>query len=294
MERINEVIMQIIAMYVAADHKNWDTYLPSATFAYNTSLSETTDNTPFFLTYGHEPVKLPNVALLLPMVQSNSVVYHQERFIRQVAATRQLAALCTQQAQHRMKLYYYQHAKDYPVIVGHKVWIYNPAVKPGISKILCSLWHGPFCLWDQITPVFFKVFNLPGKLQKGSVHVNQMKQHFKYDDPPQYDPIETLPEENYELLESPAESCENIEMKFPDIFLENYIEKLAEINLLPELMKLLQLKQKTKRNQDKDNHFDITTLSTHAFNRGKKVLLTQWKKKHLLAIMVCLIVCLTL
>ena len=52
--------------------------------------------------------------------------------------------------------------------------------------------------------------------------------------------------------------------------LENYIEKLAEINLLPELMKPLQLKQKTKRNQDKDNHFDITTLSTHPFNRGKK------------------------
>ena len=123
MERINEVIMQIIAMYVAADHKNWDTYLPSATFAYNTSLSETTNNTPFFLTCGHEPVKLPNVALLLPMVQSNSVVYHQERFIRQVAATRQLAALCTQQAQHRMKLYYDQHAKDHPFRVGHKVWI---------------------------------------------------------------------------------------------------------------------------------------------------------------------------
>ena len=79
MERINEVITQIIAMYVAADHRNWDTYLPSATFAYNTSLSETTDNTPFFLTYGHEQVKLPNVALLLPMVQSNSVVYHQDR-----------------------------------------------------------------------------------------------------------------------------------------------------------------------------------------------------------------------
>ena len=68
-----------MAKYVAADHKDWDTYLSSATFAYNTSLSETIDNTPFFLTYGHEPVKLPNVALLLPMVQSNSVVYHQER-----------------------------------------------------------------------------------------------------------------------------------------------------------------------------------------------------------------------
>ena len=178
MERINEVITQIIAMYVAADHRNWDTYLPSATFAYNTSLSETIDNTPFFLTYGHEPVKLPNVALLLPMVQSTSVVYQQEQFIWYIATARQLAALCTQQAQHRMKLYYDQHAKDHPFRVGHKVWIYNPAVKPGMSKELCSLWHGPSCLGDQITPVSFKVTNLPGKLQKGSVHVNQMKPNF--------------------------------------------------------------------------------------------------------------------
>ena len=32
-KRINEVIIQIIAMYMASDHKDWDAYLPSATFA---------------------------------------------------------------------------------------------------------------------------------------------------------------------------------------------------------------------------------------------------------------------
>ena len=37
-ERINGVIMQIIAMYVASDHKDCNTYLPPATYAYNTSL----------------------------------------------------------------------------------------------------------------------------------------------------------------------------------------------------------------------------------------------------------------
>ena len=35
-------------------------------------------------------------------------------------------------------------------------------------------------------------------------------------------------------------------------------------------MKPLQLKQKTKRNQENINHFDITTLPIRAFNRGKK------------------------
>ena len=34
-ELINGVIMQIIVMYVAADHKDWDTYLPSATCKHN-------------------------------------------------------------------------------------------------------------------------------------------------------------------------------------------------------------------------------------------------------------------
>ena len=111
--------MQIIIMYVASHHRNWDTYLPSATYAYNTSLSETTDDTPFFLTYGREPVKLLDVALLPPMIRSKSVDYHREQLIRQIRTAIQLAAECTQQAQQRMKLYYDQHAKDHPFRVGH-------------------------------------------------------------------------------------------------------------------------------------------------------------------------------
>ena len=183
-ERINGVIMQIIAMYVASDHKDWDTYIPSTTYAHNTSISETIGDSPFFLTYGRKPVKLPDDALLLSLIRSNSVDYHWERLIRQIRTARQLASECTQQAQQRMKLYNDQHAKDHSFRVGHKVWIYNPAVKPGLSKKLCYLWHGPFRLIEQITPVSFKVVNIQGKLQKGSIHVNCMKQYFTYDDPP--------------------------------------------------------------------------------------------------------------
>ena len=64
--------MQIIVKHVASAHKDWDTYLPSAMNAYNTSLSETTDDTSFFLTYCCKPVKIPDVALLPPMVAKMS------------------------------------------------------------------------------------------------------------------------------------------------------------------------------------------------------------------------------
>ena len=73
MERINEIVMQIIAMYVATDHKDWDTYLQSAKYVYNISLSETTDDAPSFSTYVREPVKLPDVALLPPMLTVNNI-----------------------------------------------------------------------------------------------------------------------------------------------------------------------------------------------------------------------------
>ena len=114
------------------DHKDWDTYLSSAVYAYNISLSKTTGDTPFFLTYGREPVKLPDVALLLLMTQPRSVDYHREQLIRQIRTARRLAAECTQQARQRIKLYYNQHAKDHPFRVGHKVWIYYAAVKQGL------------------------------------------------------------------------------------------------------------------------------------------------------------------
>lgn len=80
-ECISGVIMQIITVCVASDYKDWDTYRPSSTYAYNTSLSEETDETPFFLTYGHKPVTLPDVALLTPMIQSKSEDYYQEQLI---------------------------------------------------------------------------------------------------------------------------------------------------------------------------------------------------------------------
>ena len=258
-------------MYVASDHKDWDTYLPSATCAFNTSLSKTTDDTLFFLTYGREPVKLP-VALLPPLMRSNSVDYHRVQSIRQISTAGQLATECTQQTQQRLKLYYDQHAKDHPFRVGHKVWIYNPATKPGLSKKLCSLWHDPFLLIEQITPVF-KVANLQGKLQKDPILVNRMKQYFTYDEPP----IDPPPQNNFkENSPNPAPGPQTLfrespgtgDMELVDGILPNnsrhttsdHVEDLQEINTLPDLTESQQQQLKIEDVQDIDNQLDTTTL----------------------------------
>ena len=45
----------------AQTKKDDNTYLKFAVYLHNTSMSETAGDTPFFLIYGHEPIKLPDV-----------------------------------------------------------------------------------------------------------------------------------------------------------------------------------------------------------------------------------------
>ena len=47
-ELINAVAKQIITMHAASDHKVWDIYLSSPTYVYNTILSKTAGDAPFF------------------------------------------------------------------------------------------------------------------------------------------------------------------------------------------------------------------------------------------------------
>ena len=53
-ERSNRTIQNILRTRVNASQKDWDTYLPSTVFAYNTSVHSVTEYTPYFLMFGRE------------------------------------------------------------------------------------------------------------------------------------------------------------------------------------------------------------------------------------------------
>ena len=57
-ERFNSFISQSLSMYISANQKDWDEFLPSILFAYHTLLQATTGDSPFYLLYGREP-RLP-------------------------------------------------------------------------------------------------------------------------------------------------------------------------------------------------------------------------------------------
>ena len=107
-ERTNGKITQIIVMFVSSNKKDSDTYLKSTVYAYNTSMSETTGNTLFFLTCGCEPIKLPDISFLPPSSLSRCVNHYREKIINEVRIARTHAT--GHKSQQKMKEYYGQQA----------------------------------------------------------------------------------------------------------------------------------------------------------------------------------------
>ena len=98
------------------------------------------------------------------------------------------------------------------------IWIYNPAIKTGLSKKLCSLWHGPFRLVEKTTPVTFRVTHEKEKGLKATVHGNGMKQFYSPLDKPYNGTSPTVIKQNVkdlndesELLSDEADEMDEIE-----------------------------------------------------------------------------------
>ena len=58
--------------------------------------------------------------------------------------------------------------------VGDRVWLYVPAIKPGKTKKLSSLWRGPYTVLDKTSPVNYSI-QLIGVTTAVTVHRNRLK-----------------------------------------------------------------------------------------------------------------------
>ena len=63
MERVNQVIEDMLQAYVTKKQSNWEEYLPHLDFAYNSSKHSTAWFSPFMLMYGFQPRSLIAIEL---------------------------------------------------------------------------------------------------------------------------------------------------------------------------------------------------------------------------------------
>ncbi|XP_028417823.1 uncharacterized protein LOC114542487 [Dendronephthya gigantea] len=210
-ERFNSIISQSLSMYVSANQKDWDEFLPSILFAYRTSPQATTGDSPFYLLYGREP-RLPiDVNILPPQTDklSTSIAEHRARIVSQLEEAQRLAKANTERTQQQMKARYDLKSKPDTYRIGQRVWVFTPKTQKGLSKKLLHCWHGPYRIAEKVSPVNFKLRNLANRLIATPVHVNRMKLFYDANERP-IEPPNDLVDDDFSMREDdiPLDSFE--------------------------------------------------------------------------------------
>ena len=87
-------------------------YIPYALFAYRTSIHESTQETPFFLMHGRQPVLPIEAALCPPTLSYSSAEYYKEETNQRLQEAFTLVKSNTQKTQQRQKEYNDRNSSD--------------------------------------------------------------------------------------------------------------------------------------------------------------------------------------
>lgn len=182
-ERFNRTLESMLAKVVQANQRDWDIHLPKVLFAYRTAIHESTQFTPYHLTFGRSPM-LPVDVMLgrqpSKLVEDGEVVKlphfveETHQYFNDAYAT--VRSNLTQ-AHQRQKLAFDKKEHGETFRVGDRVWLYTPAVKEGRSRKLATQWRGPYTIVDKTSSVNYRI-QLIGTTHQTVVHRNRLKPVF--------------------------------------------------------------------------------------------------------------------
>src|SRR6202522_1632379 len=175
-ERVNQVMEDMLRMYVMNNKTQWEKYLPLVEFAYNNSYHSSIGMPPYEALYGR-PCRTPlswdrledRVTVGLELIQEME---------EQVIQIRQRL----KEAQDRQKSYADAHRTDRSYEVGDQVFIHirpnKSTIRFGKGTKLSPWFIGPFRIQEKIGPVAYRLV-LPPHLHKNHnvFHVSVLRQY---------------------------------------------------------------------------------------------------------------------
>ena len=170
-ERYKRTLVDMLAMYVADNQKDWDYWLPQITFAYRCSKHSTTGLKPFEVMYGRKPV-LPVDLQYAENEKDEDNTY--ESIKKKLEEIKEKVYKRTQAAQKSQKKQYEKRLVFKPYNVNERVWLFNPVNKPGLSPKLAMKWYGPFTIVEKLSDITYKLIHDNQKTQR-TVHFNRLK-----------------------------------------------------------------------------------------------------------------------
>jgi hypothetical protein len=171
-ERTHAVINDCISMFVKNNQSDWCEKLHLIIFAINTSVSETTGYSAFFLIYGREAV-LPIEAQF-----TESQFVDLEKLLTSLQSARVCARENIEIGQIRSASYHDLKVREHSFKVGDIVVCRKFVRKRGISpKLALQYYYGPYTIVQMPTEVtaIIEATNKTGKSHKERVHVEKLK-----------------------------------------------------------------------------------------------------------------------
>ena len=144
-ERFNRTLTSMLAKRVKRIGEDWDQHLPYVLFAYQASIQESTQESPFFLLHGHDP-RLPSALDLEPGEARTEVDLDSYKGELVVGLTEawDLARKQVLKAQKAQKRCYDRHAKERKIGEGDRVFVYMPGDKVTKAYKFARPFHGPY------------------------------------------------------------------------------------------------------------------------------------------------------
>lgn len=185
-ERAFRTYQNMLAKYVAADHRDFDEWLPFMSFCFNTSVHEATGESPFFLMFARDPIfhvqEIIDPKHSMPVVDADVGLF-KATLIHALRDAWSLAYEHNQKRNREMKRQYDKHAKDTNICVGDRVMLQHTVVKPGLSRKFLLPWTGIFRVIGIEEPHAVIVSCVAPQAKPKRVHLNQLKKAFSLEGP---------------------------------------------------------------------------------------------------------------
>uniref|UniRef100_A0A1I7U677 RNA-directed DNA polymerase n=1 Tax=Caenorhabditis tropicalis TaxID=1561998 RepID=A0A1I7U677_9PELO len=178
-ERSFRTFHQLTSKYVNRSHTDWDLILPALAFCYNTTVHATTEETPFFLMHGRDPIfSIDRIIDPSPVTQLADDPSSIDDFRQEMATKiREAWKHAKQQADKARETFVHTSKpteRPSDIKVGDRVLFKNYLSKKDLSKKLVLPWVGQFRVIEVNRPeAVIQDINRPTKTKR--VHLDQIK-----------------------------------------------------------------------------------------------------------------------
>lgn len=146
-ERSFRTYQNMLSKYIRESGCEFDALLPSISWMYNTSINESTGESPFMLLFGRDPISALD-QILDPSVRQNygtdDLSLYKRQLIKCLRTAWSIATENSLAAQAKNKRLYDRTAKEFSIEVGDRVLLYSERRKRGTSAKFHLPWTGQF------------------------------------------------------------------------------------------------------------------------------------------------------